>query len=67
MAKVMEVDLGTKEIIKRDMTADELALQALAKSEAIVRETEQKAKAVARAAIFDRLGITADEAALLLG
>ena len=55
----------------RDMTADELfTYEAWVK----VKETENKAaakadadRATAKQAVFDRLGITADEAALLLG
>jgi len=55
----------------RDMTADEIAThEAWVK----VKETENKAaakadaeRATAKQAVLDRLGITADEAALLLG
>jgi len=55
----------------RDMTADEIAIhEAWVK----VKETENKAaakaetdRANARQAVLDRLGITADEASLLLG
>ena len=55
----------------RDMTADELTTyEAWVK----VKETENKAaakadadRATAKRAVLDRLGITADEAALLLG
>jgi hypothetical protein len=60
-------DLTTDEVIDREMTdaefADHQAEQA-AKAEA---EAEAEAKANARQAILDRLGLTADEAALILG
>lgn len=60
-------DVETNEIIDREMTADELkdheanvaALETLKKVHA-----EKVAK---KAALLDKLGITADEAALLLG
>jgi tRNA threonylcarbamoyladenosine modification (KEOPS) complex Cgi121 subunit len=52
-------------------TGDELKeiLDAIAESEARIKaeEIERAEKAAAKAAILERLGITADEAALLLG
>jgi len=54
-------------ITDRDMNEKELAAYKAVQDEA---ETKAKAaidKAVARQAVLDRLGITADEAALLLG
>lgn len=57
--------------IEREMTADELAeyefTVADAKSRVAAREAEVAAKAAAREALLDRLGITAEEAQLLLG
>lgn len=67
MAKVQEVDVITGKTIKRDMTDEELALQAEAKAEIVAKEAEQAARAEEKAALLVRLGITADEAALLLG
>jgi hypothetical protein len=57
----------TNEVIDREMTAAEFkvyeadqAAQAIAKAEAETKEAE-------RQAILDRLGLTADEAKLILG
>jgi hypothetical protein len=61
----------TGEQIVRDMTKDELAAftaEAAAYAEAEAdREAEATAKAANKAALLVKLGITADEAALLLG
>ena len=55
----------------RDMTADEqtahLAFSVVAETESKARNKAAADKANARQAVLDRLGITADEAALLLG
>jgi uncharacterized membrane protein YqiK len=51
----------------RDATAEEIANIEAITSETAAKETEAEAKATAKAALLDRLGITADEAALLLG
>ena len=66
MAKAMEVNVLTGEIIKRDMTADELALQAEAKAETDAREAEQESKAAKKLAVYEKLGLTPDEVAALL-
>ena len=56
----------TKETIERDATTEEIAN--LEKREAKLQLIEDKklAKAEQKAALLDRLGITAEEAALLL-
>jgi regulator of protease activity HflC (stomatin/prohibitin superfamily) len=57
----------TGEIIDREMNAEELEEAAIAKAQGDAL-TEAKAKAEAdKAALLTRLGITAEEAALLLG
>jgi hypothetical protein len=57
----------TDELIDREMTDDEFAqYEAQIEAEA-TRQSEVEAKATARQAILDRLGLTADEAAILLG
>ena len=60
-------NVETNEVIDREMTADEFAI--IEADQAITAEAkaEAEAKATARAAILDRLGLTADEAAILLG
>ena len=70
MAKAIEVNCETGEITERDLTAAELQAQAEAQvqyeSEQSAKEAEAAEKATAKAALLKRLGITADEAALLL-
>jgi hypothetical protein len=53
----------TNEIIDREMTAEEFAEY---QAERATKQAEAEAKTTARAAILDRLGLTAEEAALLL-
>ena len=53
--------------ILRDMTDAELAQHKLDQAEATAQIEAQTAKAVARQAVLDKLGLTADEAAALLG
>lgn len=54
-------------VTDRDMTADELAIHKAIQDDSAARVTAQTAKDNARQIVLDRLGITADEAALLLG
>ena len=51
----------------RDATPEEIALIEAMQSEKIAEEQVLSDKAEAKAALLERLGITADEAALLLG
>ena len=61
------VNCETGEEFIREMTDDELAdYEAIQNSQA-KEKAEAEAKAAARQAILDRLGITEDEAKLLLG
>jgi molybdenum cofactor biosynthesis enzyme len=61
------VDVTTGEEIVRDATAEEIAQMQLDAANAVSRK-EAEAQAIAqRQAILDRLGLTADEAKLLLG
>jgi FMN-dependent NADH-azoreductase len=65
------INCETGEVIDREFNEEELAqLDAdIAASEAIeaAKEAEAAAKAEAKAALLERLGITAEEASLLLG
>jgi hypothetical protein len=65
MIRIHNIEID--EVIDRMMTDAEYTqhLEDVAESEA--RKAEAEAKAVARQAILDRLGLTADEAKLLLG
>ena len=51
----------------RDATADEIAEIEARHAEAQARADVEAAKAVARQAVLNKLGLTADEAAALLG
>jgi hypothetical protein len=61
------IDVQTNEIVERPYTAKEIAEVEAAKAEAETQRLAQEAKATAKAALLTKLGITADEAALLLG
>ena len=72
--KMVEVNCTTGEVIEREMTKAELAAEKKFQDDAkkvnlnnLPLTPEAIAKAEARQAILDRLGITADEAKLLLG
>lgn len=57
----------TGEIMEREMTAAEAKVYDADIERVEARKVEGQAKEAARAAILDRLGLTADEAAILLG
>ena len=65
--QVKEYNCETQEEIIRDATAAEIAQIELDAKNAAARKVETEAKAVEKQAILDRLGLTADEAQLLLG
>lgn len=73
MPKLMtsETDAITGETVVRELTADEIEqreadLLQIAEKKA-AEEAETAAKALAKAALLERLGITEEEAKLLLG
>lgn len=61
------IHLETNEETIRPYTAEEIEQVKLAQAEAIKKIEKANAQEVARQALLDRLGITADEAKLLLG
>ena len=63
MIRIVELD-GT--IIDREMNEDELAQLQIDIEASNAEKAQLEAKATARAALLDRLGITEDEAKLLL-
>ena len=71
MTKKNEHDVATGKIIVRDMTVEELAQYEKDSAKWAKLEADQKKidieKAVARLALLDRLGLTEQEAQLLLG
>jgi len=60
-------NVQTNEIIDREMNDDEFAQYEADKAEQETAQAEAEAKAAEKQALLDRLGITADEAKLLLG
>lgn len=67
MSIIVIHNVETGEIIEREMNAQELAQLEIDKARAEAEATEATAKEAARQALLDKLGITADEAKLLLG
>ena len=65
--QVKIVNCETGEEIVRDATAEEIAQMELDAANAIAAKAEADAKAAEKQALLDRLGITANEAKLLLG
>ena len=67
MAKVIVIDAVTGNVIEREQTDAELEQETNDAVEAQALAVAAAAKVTARAALLNRLGITADEAQLLLG
>tara|TARA_R110000868_G_scaffold241935_1_gene497489 strand:- start:172 stop:375 length:204 start_codon:yes stop_codon:yes gene_type:complete len=67
MTKVVIIDAVTGEVIEREQTEIEKAQATADIAEGKAQAKAAADKASARQAVLDRLGITADEAALLLG
>ena len=65
--QVKIVNVETGEEIIRDANADEIAQMEIDAANYAAQKAEAKAKETAKAAILDRLGLTADEAKLILG
>ena len=65
--QIKEYNCETGEEIIRDATTAEIAQMKLDADNAKARKAEEDLKEAARQAILDRLGLTADEAKLLLG
>ncbi len=60
-------DASTNEVIDREMTDAEFAQYQAEQVQREIIKAENEAKAAQRQAILDRLGLTADEAKLILG
>jgi hypothetical protein len=60
------VDVETGEEIVRDATTEEIAQMEIDAAASATAQAATEANATARAAILDRLGLTAEEAKLLL-
>jgi hypothetical protein len=67
MTTIKEHNVETGEVIEREMNAQELAQRELDQAADLAKQEALTAKAAERQAILDRLGLTAEEAQLLLG
>jgi hypothetical protein len=71
MTTAIEINCETGEVIERPLTADEIAANEAAAVQAeadrLAAEAEAATKAEAKAALLEKLGISEDEAKLLLG
>jgi tRNA1(Val) A37 N6-methylase TrmN6 len=65
--KIFDVTTGETTIIESDMSAAEIAEVERSQVEAAERAAKQAEAATAKAALLQKLGITEDEAKLLLG
>jgi hypothetical protein len=66
MSKILEINASTGEEIIRDLTEDEQAALDKAVAIQINLNNKQMADDATKAALLERLGLTADEAKLLL-
>ena len=65
--KTLDLITGEETITERDETAQEVAEREAQEAKLATQQAEAEAKAAERQAILDRLGLTANEAKLLLG
>jgi len=65
--KITEYFSDTKESIERDATKEELAAFKTREAKYKALDLAKEEKALAKAALLEKLGITEDEAKLLLG
>jgi hypothetical protein len=64
--KILEHNVATGVAVEREMTKEELAQNELDKAAQTAKKAAADAQATTKAALLQRLGLTADEAALLL-
>lgn len=65
--KITEIDALTGEVIEREPTTEELTQFAIDEELALQEQVKLEEKQTERAALLERLGITSQEATLLLG
>lgn len=61
------VDCETGEVVERELTAEEIEQEQIDQELMDTARREFEARMAARAALLDRLGLTEDEAKLILG
>ena len=64
--KILEHNVETGEVIERNATKEEIAQAKIDAAAGVAEHAEREAKATAKAALLQRLGITEEEAQLLL-
>ena len=64
---IKEHNTATGEIIERELNGDELAQHEAYLAEQETKKAEQAAKDAAKQAVLDKLGLSTDEIAALLG
>jgi hypothetical protein len=64
--KILEHNVETGEVIERDLTADELAQYKKDEATEKAKKANIESAATQKAALLERLGLTPDEAALLV-
>ena len=67
MAKVLEIDATTNIAVERDETTEEKAARDAAHKAYLANIEAAETKAAERQAVLDKLGLSANEAAALLG
>jgi hypothetical protein len=65
MSKLV-INCETGETVERELNAEEIAQQVIDEAEIAVQQAEAEAKAQAKAALLTQLGITEEQAKLLL-
>lgn len=60
------VNVETGETINRELNVEELNQQSIDQAEQAIKQAEAEAKAAAKAALLEQLGITEEQAKLLL-
>jgi hypothetical protein len=66
MSKLI-INCETGETVERELNAEELAQQSIDEAEIAAQQAAAATKAAQKQAVLDRLGLTAEEAQLLLG
>ena len=67
MTHAIEVNCETGEVTERPLTQEEISANEAAADQQEAAEAEAAVKATAKAALLEKLGISEDEAKLLLG
>ena len=66
MSKIKVHNVQTGEVTEREMTSEEVAQKAIDQAAETARIAAEEAKAEAKAALLEQLGITEEQARLLL-